>query len=109
MRPVVITRARCHAHAEGGAQTMSDTDTHINFNAAAVLRKAPSMNKERISSATPYTVVEGTLDECIRQFTSKPISQHHLYDIHTTQQGEMITEVLSPKQIIELVRLRDLL
>ena len=88
---------------------MSDTDAHINFNAPAILRKAPSMNKERISIATPYTVVEGTLDECIRQFTSKPIAQHHLYDIHTTPQGEMITEVMSAKQIIELVRLRDFL
>jgi hypothetical protein len=92
-----------------GARAMSEADVHINFNAPAILRKAPSMNKERISSATAYTVVEGTLDECIRQFTSKPISQHHLYDIHTTAQGEMITEVMSAKQISELVRLRDFL
>jgi hypothetical protein len=88
---------------------MSDTDAHINFGAPAVLRKAPSVNKDRISSATSYTVVDGTLDECIRQFTSKPTSQQHLYDIHTAPQGEMITEVLSAKQIIELVRLRDFL
>ena len=38
------------------------------------------MKQERISSANLYTVVDGTLDECIRQFTSKPISQQHLYE-----------------------------
>jgi hypothetical protein len=32
-----------------------------------------------------------------------------LYDIQTAPQGEMITEVLSTKQIIELVRLRAFL
>jgi len=88
---------------------MSDTDARINFGAPAVLRKAPSMNKERVSGAIPYTVINGTLDECIRHFASKPMSQQHLYDIHTAPQGEMITEVLSAKQIIELVHLRDFL
>ena len=69
-----------------------------------------SLNKERISSASPYSVAEGTLDECIqRQFTSKPFSQQHLYEIHTAPQGELVTAVLSAKQIIELVRLRDFL
>jgi len=86
-----------------------DTGAHINFGAPAVLRKWPSLNKERISSASPYSVAEGTLDECMRQFTSKPISQQHLYEIHTAPQGELVTAVLSAKQIIELARLRDFL
>ena len=43
------------------------------------------------------------------QFTSKPISQQHLYEIHTAPQGELVTAVLSAKQIIELARLRDFL
>jgi hypothetical protein len=85
-----------------------DTGTHINFGAPAVLRKWSSLNKERISSASPYSVAEGTLDECIRQFTSRPISQQHLYEIHTAP-GELVTAVLSAKQIIELARLRDFL
>ena len=59
--------------------------------------------------ATPYCIAESTLDECIREFTSKPTSQHHLYEIHTTPQGESITAVLSAEQIIELARLRDFL
>ena len=88
---------------------MADTDAHINFDAPAALRKWPSLNKERISNANPYSIVEGTLDECIRQFTSKPISQQHLYEIHTAPQGELITAVLPAKQIIELARLRDFL
>ena len=71
------------------------------------LRKWPSLNKERISNASPYSVAEGILDECMRQFT--PISQQHLYEIQTAPQGELVTAVLSAKQIIELARLRDFL
>ena len=59
--------------------------------------------------ARPYMVFDGTLDECIRQFMSKPVSQRHLYEIHTAPQAELITAVLSAEQIIELARLRDFL
>ena len=43
-------------------------------------------------------VFDGTLDECIRQFMSKPASQHHLYEIHTAPQAALITAVLSPSK-----------
>ena len=85
---------------------MADSDAQIKFDAPAVLRKWPSLNNQRSTLATPYFIAEGTLDECIRQFTSKPMSQLHLYEIHTAPQ---ITAVLSAKQIIELTRLRDFL
>jgi hypothetical protein len=81
----------------------------MKFDAPAVLRKWPSLNHERISNARPYLVSDGTLDECIRQFMSKPASQHHLYEIHTAPQGELITAILSVEQIVELARLRDFL
>jgi hypothetical protein len=58
--------------------------TEIKFDAPSVLRKWPSLKNERISNswgARPYFVSEGTLDECIQQFMSKPASQHHLYEI----------------------------
>jgi hypothetical protein len=87
-------------------------DTEIKFDVPAVLRKWPSLKNERISAslgASPYTVFDGTLDECIRQFMSKPASQHHLYEIHTTPQAELVTAVLSVEQIVELARLRDFL
>jgi hypothetical protein len=54
-------------------------------------------------------IFDGTLDECIRQFMSKPESQHHLYEIHTSPQAELIPAVLSAEQIVELARLRDFL
>jgi hypothetical protein len=88
---------------------VADTDPQINFDAPAILRKWPSLNNQRSTLATPYSIAEGTLDECIREFTSKPTSQHHLYEIHTAPQGESITAVLSAEQIIELARLRDFL
>jgi hypothetical protein len=91
---------------------MENTDFQINFDAPAALRKWPSLNKERISKswgASPYLVADGTLDECIREFMSKPPSQHHLYEIHTVPQAESIGAVLSVDQIVELARLRDFL
>jgi hypothetical protein len=88
---------------------VADTDIQIKFDGPAVLRKWPSLNNKRISGATPYLVAEGTLDECIRQFTSKPMSQLHLYEIHTTPQGKLITAVWSTEQIIELAALRNFL
>jgi hypothetical protein len=81
----------------------------MKFDAPAALRKWPSLNNERISNARSYLVSDGTLDECIRQFMSKPASQHHLYEIHTAPQGDLITAVLSAEQIVELARLRDFL
>jgi hypothetical protein len=91
---------------------MDDTDVKINFDAPAILRKWPSLNSERVSAslgARPYFVVDGTLDECIRQFMSKPVSQHHLYEIHTAPQQPLVSAVLSAEHVAELVRLRDFL
>src|SRR5437016_2221903 len=106
------TRLPCAQSTQGGAQTrgrkpMVDTDVHIKFDAPAVLRKWPSLNNE--GSAMPYLVAGGTLDECIRQFTLKPMSELQLYEILTAPQGEEITAVLSAQQILGLTRLRDFL
>jgi hypothetical protein len=87
-------------------------DTMVDFDAPAILRKWPSLNGERISAAEgarPYLIVEGTLDYCIRQLMAKPISQQHLYEIHTAPQGELVSAVLSGKHILEIARLRDFL
>ena len=91
---------------------MPDNEVQINFDAAATLKKWPSVNNERVSAslgARPYMIIDGTLDECIQRFMSQPASQHHLYEIHTAPQGELITAVLSVEQIVELARLRDFL
>jgi hypothetical protein len=91
---------------------MADTAVQINFNAPAVLRKWPSIKNERVSpslGARPYLVVEGTLDECMRRFMAKPINQHHLYEIHTAPQSDVVSAILSANRIVELARLRDFL
>ena len=88
------------------------SDGGIDFGAPATLRKWPSVNSERVSAslgASPYLIIDGTLDECIRRIMSQPKSQHHLYEIHTAPQGELITAILSAEQIVELARLRDFL
>ena len=90
---------------------MLDTN-HINFEAPAILRKWPSLNGERISAAEgarPYLIVDGTLDYCIRQFMAKPITQQHLYEIHTTPQAELVSAILTARLIPEIARLRDFL
>ena len=91
---------------------MSSTGIHIDFNAPAILRKWPSLNNERVSAslgARPYLVVEGSLDECIRQFLAKPASQRHLYEIHTAPQTDLVSAVMSAEHIAEIARLRDFL
>jgi hypothetical protein len=87
-------------------------NAEINFDAPAVLRKWPSINHERVSAswgATPYLIADGTLDECIRKFMAMPIAQHHLYEIHTAAQSDLVSAVLSAAHIVELARLWDFL
>jgi hypothetical protein len=84
-------------------------DIHIRFDAPAMLRKWPSITNERRADRTSYLLVEGTLDDCIRQFMAKPESTRHLYEIHTAPQPPLITEVLSADHITELARLRSFL
>ena len=87
-----------------------DDKVQINFDATATLRKWPSIKNDRASNALgPYSVLNGTLDDCIREFIAKPVSAHHLYEIHTAPQGELVSAILSPQQVAELVRLRDFL
>ena len=60
-------------------------DRRINFDAPAVLRKWPSLNNQRRTEGPgPYLLIDGTLDECIREFIAKPAPMRHLYEIHTS-------------------------
>jgi hypothetical protein len=54
-------------------------------------------------------IIEGTLDECIQMFMSQPAAQHHLYEIHTVAQSDLVSAGLSAAHIVELARLRDFL
>jgi hypothetical protein len=87
-------------------------DAQVNFNAPASLRKWPSLNKERRTDAAypgPYLLFDGTLDGCLREMISKPVSQHHLYEIHTAPQEPLVSAVLSAEHVVELARLREFL
>ena len=84
----------------------------INFTAPASLRKWPSINKQRVPKAwggVPYPIHDGTLNECIGQFMSKPDTQRHLYEVHTKPQPPLVTEVLQGDHVVELARPRDFL
>jgi hypothetical protein len=83
-------------------------DNPIRLDAPAILRKWPSFKSERVSTAAlPYLLLDGTLRECIRAFIAKPKSQHHLYEIHTAPQGEIIGSVVSWDDIVKIARLRN--
>jgi hypothetical protein len=90
---------------------LSNDSVQVRFDAPAALRKWPSINKQRAVRAEeggrPYLVADGTLDDCIQQFMAKPASQHHLYEIHTEPQGELVSAVLSAEHIVEIAKLRD--
>jgi hypothetical protein len=89
---------------------MDGTEAHVNFDAPAVLRKWPSLHNERRTEGTgPYLLVDGTLDECLREFMAKPRPVRHLYEIHTAPQPPLVSAVLSGEHIVELARLRDFL
>jgi hypothetical protein len=89
---------------------MGGTKAHVNFDAPAVLRKWPSLrNERRTEGAGPYLLVDGTLEECIREFMAKPKPVRHLYEIHTAPQPPLVSAVLSAEHIVELARLRDFL
>jgi hypothetical protein len=87
-------------------------DNEIDFNAPASLRKWPSVNAQRHHDAqypTPYLLLDGTLDECIKEFMSKPAAMRQLYEIQTKPQPPLVTEVLQAELIVELARLKEFL
>ena len=89
---------------------MTSTDHHVNFDAPATLCKWPSLNNERRTAVSgPYLLVDGTLDECIREFMAKPACIRHLYEIHTSPQPLFVSAILSEEIVAELARLRDFL
>jgi hypothetical protein len=101
---------QCPHTRKGDPPSMSDT--RIDFSAPATLRKWPSVNKERVSAsfgARPYIIIEDTLDECIRKFMVQPEDQHHLYEIHTAPQSDLVSAIVSADHVVELARLRDFL
>jgi hypothetical protein len=101
-----------YARKKEGEVLSMPNNTEINFAAPATLRKWSSVNNERVSAslgAHPYLIIDGTLDECIRKFMAMPVNQHHLYEIYTTPQSDLISAVLSAAHIVELARLRDFL
>jgi hypothetical protein len=90
---------------------MANSD-FVDFGTPAILRKWPSINSKPALNTKwphPYLIVDGTLDECIEKFMELPVSQRHLYEIHTSPQAEIVSAVMSATHIAELSRLRDFL
>jgi hypothetical protein len=86
---------------------MGGNEVQLKFDVPAVLRRWPSLNNQRRAIATgPYLLLDGTLDECIREIMAKPAPQRHLYEIHTAPQPPLVADVLSGEIVVELSRLR---
>jgi len=52
--------------------------------------------------------MESTLGECIKMFIAKPISQQHLYEIHTAPQPPLVGAVIGAEHMEELAKVREL-
>lgn len=91
---------------------MSNAGAQVNFRAAASLRKWPSVRGQRLTEAkypSPYTLLEGTLGECLREFMRKPPTQRHLYEIHTSPQEPLVSKIVAGGQALEFARLSSFL
>jgi hypothetical protein len=89
---------------------MINPDVPIRYDAPSALRKWPSIKGERVSpadGAAPYMVFEGTLDECLREFSVKPIGQHHLYDVSTGHQPAFEQNILSAPDVTKIIARAD--
>jgi hypothetical protein len=93
-----------------GAGRVAGNEAHVNFDAPAVLRKWPSLrNERRAEGFGPYLLVDGTLDECLRELMTKPTSVRHLYEIRAAPKPPSTSAVLPEALIVELARLRNFL
>ena len=80
----------------------------VDFDQRAMLRKWPSLgNQRRTSSAGPYSLVYGSLEQCVCALMEKPASTRHLYEICTEPQFPLLSSVLAGEQVVELARFRD--
>ena len=76
----------------------------MNDDITAKLMKWPSLNGRRINpkdGASPYTIMQGSLRDCVDALRNKPESSHHLYDIHTCDNAVMSADeamALMPKR-----------
>jgi hypothetical protein len=89
---------------------MINPDVPVRYDAPSALRKWPSIKGERVSPAdraAPYKIFVGTLDECIREFSAKPISQHHLYDVTTGHQPAFEQNILSAPDVTNIIARAD--
>jgi hypothetical protein len=92
------------------AGVVVDNEAHVDFDARSILRKWPSLrNERRNNGASPYLLVDGTLEECIREFMAKPAFVRHLYEINASPQPPLVPVVLPERLVAELARLRGFL
>ena len=70
--------------------------SRVDFDAPATLRKWPSLgNQRRGEAVSPYLVLNGTLEECLRKLMAYTASTRHLYEIHTAPQPPLVQEVMT--------------
>jgi hypothetical protein len=80
--------------------------TRVNFAVKAVLRKWPSLgNDRRNTDRGPYFLIDGTLEDCLRELMAKPIHTRHLYEIRAAPTP--LEDALLPHEVVlELARIR---
>jgi len=77
----------------------------MTTDATATLMKWPSLNGERISAkdgASPYTIMHGSLRDCVDALRAKPDASHKLYEVHTVDGA-----IMSAAEALALVSTRE--
>jgi hypothetical protein len=78
------------------AGPMGGREAHVNLDATAVLRKWPSLRNERRTEGTgPYLLIDGTLDECVRELMAKPTSMRVRFSLNSRHSGNRLRCPLS--------------
>jgi hypothetical protein len=79
----------------------------IDFDAKVVLRKWPSLgNDRRNTDRGPYFLIDGTLEDCLRELMAKPMHTRHLYEIRTAPTPPLEDAALPHEVVSELARIR---
>ena len=60
---------------------MDGAEIPLNFDVLPSFANGPRSITPAVSTAGPYLVIEGTLDECMSEFMAKPELTRHLYEI----------------------------
>lgn len=82
--------------------------TPIDYHHLSNLYKRSAVQPVRTGDQVHIDMIfDGTLDECVREFMDKPISQRRLYEVHTVLQPALEKELLTAIDLLAIASRTD--